>query len=193
MTAAPKPPGLHTTARELQTCTFERPGASKHHQNSTRRHPEREEKNEFCGGRGKNARNFGRSGGGRVLGRAVPGAPNMTHATHKHTNTHNHKSNSVWSKSVLAKVGHTTKTLTLTKVGLAKLGRQKGWPKSVCPKSVWPKSAMTELPGNEEQRKQRKQHKTNRRKTTKKDTGGRNKKVRIFTKHGLCPFRGLGV
>ena len=35
-------PGLHTTTRELQTCTFERPGASKHHQNSTRRPPERQ-------------------------------------------------------------------------------------------------------------------------------------------------------
>ena len=34
-------------------------------QNSTRRHPEREEKNEFCGGRGKK-RNFGRSRGRAV-------------------------------------------------------------------------------------------------------------------------------
>ena len=38
---------------------------------------------------------------------------------------------SVWPKSVLAKLGHTTKTLTLAKVGLAKLGNKKGWPKSV--------------------------------------------------------------
>ena len=30
----------------------------KHHQNSTRRHPEREEKNEFCGGRGKKRAKF---------------------------------------------------------------------------------------------------------------------------------------
>ena len=49
----------------------------------------------------------------------------QTH-TNTHTNTHKHKSKSVWPKSVLAKVGHTTKTLTLAKVGLAKLGRQKG-------------------------------------------------------------------
>ena len=31
--------GSHTTARELQTCTFQGPGALKHHQNSTRRRP----------------------------------------------------------------------------------------------------------------------------------------------------------
>ena len=34
-------PGFHTT---LQTCTFEGPGLQKHHQNSTRRPPERERK-----------------------------------------------------------------------------------------------------------------------------------------------------
>ena len=35
-------PGFHTTARELQTCTLEGPGLQTHHQNSTRRPPERE-------------------------------------------------------------------------------------------------------------------------------------------------------
>ena len=39
---------------------------------------QREENNEFCGGRGKKERNFGRSRGRAVQGRAVPGAPNMT-------------------------------------------------------------------------------------------------------------------
>ena len=42
--AALGPPGYHTTTRELQTCTFEDPGASKHNQNSTRRPPERQKK-----------------------------------------------------------------------------------------------------------------------------------------------------
>ena len=42
--------------QRAQTCTFEGPGLQKHHQNSTRRVPEREEKNEFCGGRGKKKR-----------------------------------------------------------------------------------------------------------------------------------------
>ena len=41
-TAASGPSGLHTTTRELQTCTFNSPSASKHHQNSTRRPPERQ-------------------------------------------------------------------------------------------------------------------------------------------------------
>ena len=36
------PPGLHTTTRELQTCTFDGPGASKHHRKTTRRHTVRE-------------------------------------------------------------------------------------------------------------------------------------------------------
>ena len=42
--AASGPPGLHTTARELQTCTFQAPALQKTHQNSTRRHPGREER-----------------------------------------------------------------------------------------------------------------------------------------------------
>ena len=40
------PPGFHTTARELQTCTFEGTGLQKHHQNSTRRPPERDREKE---------------------------------------------------------------------------------------------------------------------------------------------------
>ena len=56
------PPGFHTTARELQTCTFE--GAS----NTTkipREDPQREKKKKakMVAGEGKKAQNFGRSGG----------------------------------------------------------------------------------------------------------------------------------
>ena len=47
------PPGFHTTVREPKRAHLRVPVFKKHHQNSTRRHPEREEKNEFCGGRGK--------------------------------------------------------------------------------------------------------------------------------------------
>ena len=61
--------GSHTTTRELQTRTFERHQRFKHHQNSTRRHPEREEKNEFCGGRGKKKR--------EILGRPTLRAPTL--------------------------------------------------------------------------------------------------------------------
>ena len=76
-------------------------------------------------------------------GRSREGRSRGTKHTQTDTNTHKHKSKSVWPKSVLAKVGHTTKTLTLAKVGLAKLGHQKGLAKLGWPKSVWPKSAMT--------------------------------------------------
>ena len=47
--AASGPPGLHTTTRELQTCTFDGPGASKHHQKTTRRHTVRDKKSETGG------------------------------------------------------------------------------------------------------------------------------------------------
>ena len=51
------PPGLHTTAREPKRAHLRVP-AFNHHQNSKRRPPEREEKNAFCGGRGKNSAKF---------------------------------------------------------------------------------------------------------------------------------------
>ena len=51
--------GSHTTARELQMCTFQGPCASKHHQNSTKRPPRVRRKKENCGGGGKKARNLG--------------------------------------------------------------------------------------------------------------------------------------
>ena len=128
----------------IQTCTFE--GPFKHHQNSTRRPPEREERI-LRREREKKERNLGGSGEG--LGRAVREGwsggtehdqtktlkPTPTHETHSmkpaptphSTNTHttHNKSNPLWTNSVLAKVGHTTKTPTLAKVGLAKLGLAK--------------------------------------------------------------------
>ena len=73
------PPGLHTTTRELQTCTFDFPSASKHHQNSTRRHPERQKKErhgwspgvrEWSSGEGREVVHFG---GGRRRGSGSPG------------------------------------------------------------------------------------------------------------------------
>ena len=51
------PPGTRTRhPQKLQTCTFEGSRRFKHHQNSTRRPPKREEKNEFCGGKGRKKR-----------------------------------------------------------------------------------------------------------------------------------------
>ena len=57
--AAPKPPGLHTTTRELRTCTFQGPSAS----NTTkiqRKDPQEMERRMKKAGEGKKkARNFG--------------------------------------------------------------------------------------------------------------------------------------
>ena len=50
--AALGPPGLHTTARELQTCTFEGRGFQSHHQFHETT-PKRGRKNENSGGSGK--------------------------------------------------------------------------------------------------------------------------------------------
>ena len=59
-----KPPGLHMTARELQTCILEGAGLQKDHPNSTRRRPERAQRVKlWAGGGGNKERNFGRSGG----------------------------------------------------------------------------------------------------------------------------------
>ena len=133
---------------EPQKCTFEGPGLQKHHQNSTRRHPEREEKNEFCGGRGQKRAKLwavqGKGGPGkggpnqtphetplRETAKQAPTPHSTQHTAHTTHTTHNtHKSNSIWPKSVspksvLAKVGHTTKTPTLAKVGLAKVGHDR--------------------------------------------------------------------
>ena len=113
------------------TCTFERPGL----QNTTKIQREDTQRGKkrtnFAAGEGKKERHFGRS-----RGRAVPGAPNMTHATHKHTNPPHTAHTQTYTNT--HKHTQPQVELGLAKVGLAKVGRQKGWPKS-----VWPKSAMT--------------------------------------------------
>ena len=53
------PPGLHTTTRELQTCTFERTGASNTTKIPRKRPKERGKQNKTVAGEGKKARNFG--------------------------------------------------------------------------------------------------------------------------------------
>ena len=57
-TPAQKPPGLHTTAQEPKQAHFTSPAVQKHHQNSTRRHPERHKKSEMVAGEGKKSANF---------------------------------------------------------------------------------------------------------------------------------------
>ena len=65
--------GVSPDSPRVQTCTFQGSCLQKHHQNSTRIHPEREEQNEFCGGRGKKKSKFWAVPGRAVPGRAVPG------------------------------------------------------------------------------------------------------------------------
>ena len=61
--------GVSHDSQELQTCTFEGPGVSKHHRDSTRRAPERRKKEwHLWRGSERKARNFGPSGGGAVRG-----------------------------------------------------------------------------------------------------------------------------
>ena len=51
--------GSRAVVRELQTCTFDGPGApNKHHQNSTRRPPERHKKSETVAGKGRKRAKF---------------------------------------------------------------------------------------------------------------------------------------
>ena len=86
------PPGLHTGARGLQTCTFERSRVFKTPPKLHEKTPEREEKNESCGGRGKKRAKFwavfgkgcpaeGSPGKGGP-GKGGPGALNMTKPKH---------------------------------------------------------------------------------------------------------------
>ena len=127
-TAASGPPELHTTPRELQTRTFDGPDASKHHQKTTRRHPERHKKEQKWERRGKNSAKFGAPTlRGPTLQEpdffwvwAPPFGP------HHDTHTPGSKwigpnwigQNWFWPKLVLAKIG-------LAKTGLAKTGLAK--------------------------------------------------------------------
>ena len=80
-----RPPEFHTTARELQTCAFKGTGLQKHHQNSTRRHPEREKKSENGSGRGKKKREIlgGPAEGGPAEGGPAEGVPGQKNEKNK--------------------------------------------------------------------------------------------------------------
>ena len=103
------PPGFHTTVREPKRAhvspALQTP--PKFHE----RTPEREEQNEFCGGRGKKKSEIlggpGKGGPGRTEHDQTktlkpPHGNRETNTPHKHTqthtNTHKHKSKSVWPK-----------------------------------------------------------------------------------------------
>ena len=100
--AVPKPPRLHTTAREPKRAHFRVP-AFKNTTKIPRKDPKkREEKKENCGGRGKKERNFGRSGGGegvwlwsgQILDaptKILNTPPTHPHTFTQHTSTTQHK------------------------------------------------------------------------------------------------------
>ena len=91
--------GAHTTARELQTCTFERPGASNTTKIPRKRPKEREKRKKTVAGEGKKKR--------EILGPHRSGP----HSLGPHHDT----------KNIGQKIG-------LTKIGLAKIGFGQNWP-----------------------------------------------------------------
>ena len=101
------------------------PALQKHHQNFTKKTEKRRKKEKNCGerailGGSKERPRDGRSQEGRSRAHA-------TQNTHKHTqtntpNTLNHKSNSIWPNSVLAKVGHDLVSLLLRRPRRGALG-----------------------------------------------------------------------
>ena len=138
-TPASGPPGLHTTTRELKTCTFQGPALQtppKFHERTPR---ERErEKKENCGGRReKKARNFGPptlhptlsgphpSGAPLFLGLGLhPSGPPLRGPTLRgpHPLWSQNSTSKNWPKSKLAEV----------EIGRSRIGRtrKKSWPKS---------------------------------------------------------------
>ena len=136
--------GLPHDSPRAQTCTFDRPGLQKHHQNSTRRPPRERRKKEISGGREKKKeRNFGRSRGRAVRRRGVrercPQILNPPHtqttttttptSTNKHqqvptgTNKHLQATTRNNNNNSNRKFGQNTKTRKLAKCGLAKCGQ----------------------------------------------------------------------
>ena len=116
------PPGFHTTARELQTRTFERPGASKHHQNSTRRHQREKKRTKFPAGESKNKSEIlggpgeGPSGGGGPGGEDQNTPTTYTHKQQPPTGTNRQQpgTTTTTTKNNNNQEQTTTKTMTTT-------------------------------------------------------------------------------
>ena len=75
--------GASHDSPRAQTCTFEGPGLQKHHQNSTRRHPERDKKSKNGAGEGKNSEILGGPAEGRSSGRRSWGGRSEGHRVEK--------------------------------------------------------------------------------------------------------------
>ena len=136
----------HDSAR-AQTCTFERPGLQKHHQNSTRKPTERRKK-EISGGREKKSEILGGPGKG-LPAEEGPGERTRTHHhTHKQqaptgTNrqqpatTRNNNNNNNNNNQEKQQQQTTTKTMTTTTTeNLAKTLKHQNWRNAVWPNAV---------------------------------------------------------
>ena len=120
------PPGLHTTTRELQTCTFERPGVET--TKFPREDPQRRKKRtNFAAREGKQSAKFWapHPSNHHFLGPWGPTLlhpPTTTQNTQKKLNIFFKKKKPKQFTPKKPKSLHTTNTLTLAKVGLAKVG-----------------------------------------------------------------------
>ena len=104
-----EPPGFHTTAQELQMCTFQAPALQtppKFHEKT----PRKKQKERNGGGRGKKARNFGPS---TLPGPTLRGPEVVVLLCFFHL---------MFSFFFLKKEGQKTETPILAKVGLSKVG-----------------------------------------------------------------------
>ena len=139
------PPGLPHDSPRTPNVHISGPGASKHHQNSTRKHLERQKKNEIVAGEEKKTRNFGPPS---LRGPTLRGP---TFGARAERSSANLLLVEGWlgQKTILAKVG-------LAKVGHPNFGQSRSikvgqsrstffWPKSVWPKSDWPKSVKLRM------------------------------------------------
>ena len=107
--AASGPPGLHTTTPELQTCTFDGRGASKHHQkNHEKTHSEKQKRAKLVAGDGKKNAKFW----------ALPPLRGPTLRAMTHTRSRNGLAQIGLAKTGLAKISQ----IRMAKTGLAKVG-----------------------------------------------------------------------
>ena len=150
--------GVPHDNQRAQTCTFERPGLQKHHQNSTRRPPERDKKSEMVAGERKKSEILGYPGEGPSGGGGSGGEDQNTPTTHTQTTTTNRQQQATTGNNRQQQPGKTTttttttsnnnqeqtttKTMTTTTIeNLAKELKHPNWPNA-----VWPNAGMT--PGN---------------------------------------------
>ena len=137
-----EPPGFHTTARELQTCTFQGPGASKT-QPKFHAKPQERRKNENCGGRGtKKAKFWAVQGGqvqgkGRSRGRGSGERPkNVEHQQAPPTNNKQQPRTTI--RSDIDNNNKKCQNLETPKLAKCGFGQMRFWPNA-----VWPNVVMT--------------------------------------------------